>query len=270
MASSSSSPRFPARCFLACGLVVSSTNLVLLALSPEVDVAGCRHHHRSSGIDDDDDDDDTTFASSSYSSPPPPLSLSALIEQENNPGALIVAAWMLRCVVVLSLLRLVTHAIFISARQYKHHPRHNNLHRLMHFLTAANVAVSTVSCGMVLTTMLTVAEWVNEQADSRCEFTNGASPFLGLLVAASGLGCAAAALDVIALLSPAEEGGGGGGYEQQRQQQQQYEHLRAAEEVSQYAVAVSGDECDGGGGKEEEEVGLDNLTKYDDDDCKSR
>ena len=253
---SSPPPKFPARCFLACGLVVSSTNLVLLALSPEVDVAGCHHRHSSSSSGGMDDDDDT-FASSSYaSSPPPPLSLSALIEQENDPGALIIAAWMLRCVVVLSLLRLVTHAIFISARQYKHHPRHNNLDRLMHFLTAANVAVSTVSCGMVLTTMLIVAEWVNEQADSRCKFTNGASPFLGLLVAASGLGCAAAALDVISLMSHAED-----------RHEEGYEHLGAKER--QRVVVVGG----GGGNAEEDEVSMDNLADDDDDDdddCKSR
>tara|TARA_B100001094_G_scaffold276656_1_gene284978 strand:- start:158 stop:739 length:582 start_codon:yes stop_codon:yes gene_type:complete len=159
-------------------------------------VAGChRHRHRGSKP-----------AFSSSSSPPPPLSLSALIEQENGPKALIIAAWMLRCVVLLSVLRIVTNAVSVSARQYQHHPRLNNLNRLKHFLATANVAMSIVSCGMVLTTMLIVAEWVNEQEDWRCKFNGGASPFLGLLIAACGLGCTAAALDVNVLMSDCEEG----------------------------------------------------------------
>jgi len=170
--------------------IVISTTLLIIALMPITELAMCKQVNGNSTS----------------------VSLQQLVGCDehgfmicNNEHGIMVY-WLLWSSIILGLTRLATHSMACVSNTA------STMFRVM------DILASMVTCVIIITAIITIMYRVLSSED--CEFMNGASPFVGLLVASSGTTLAMATFEVCTMYAESSSP-----YEELSVQQQQDEEV---------------------------------------------
>ena len=153
--------KYSLKCAITALSIVLSATLTIVAMLSNVEVAWCKRDAQMS-----------------------PMTLRLLVDNNDTYGVSVY--WLLQACVLIGFARLINYVIFSVRIQ------------TWRFLTTLDIAEGIMIAGMVMIAIIVTVIRVLE--DEQCLFRDGASPFIGLLVASSGISISVSLFDIIMLV----------------------------------------------------------------------